>query len=263
MNRFILALYSLLFILSGSLAAYPQSPLFNKAKEEAVNRILSGYTPWTIVELNGKLTIPNLPMGIKPSVKLWMKRGEAVMVSVRAPLMGEVGRVELTPDSLLIVNKMKNTYCKESLADVTGKFPAGIEDLQSLLLARIALLDKGEFSSDDSSLVTMLQADDGSLMVVPVEAEQPLSAEYGFLTQPNGRLQALMVSIEGRPNPLSVIYDFYISGGHGLVASMPGSSLPEITLSFDKPLTATAPFASFKPDRKYKRLPLGQFLRSF
>lgn len=239
-----------------------QTPLDGNRRDEALSVILSGYTPWTTVELNGKLQIPNLPMGIKPSVKLWMRRGQNVQLSIRVPLMGEVGRAEITPDSLFIVNKMNNTFCKEPLAAVMGSFPASIEDLQALLLARIALLDRGELSRDNAAYVTLLRADDGSVMVVPVSSEQPQGAEYGFLTRPDGKLQALMISVEGRELPISVIYDYMISGGHELIASMPGGVMKEMTLSFDKPLWGGAPISPIKLDKKYKRLPLAQFLRS-
>ena len=92
-------------------------------RNEALLRILSSYSGWSSVELNGRLDIPNLPMGIKPTVKIYMKNGESIMMSVRAPFMGEVGRAEIEGDTLVVVNKMRHTYCKNAVSYVLKGFP--------------------------------------------------------------------------------------------------------------------------------------------
>lgn len=253
----------LLCLMSIVIPAGAQTPLEGKERDEALLRILSGYTPWSTVELNGKLQIPNMPMGIKPSVKIWMKRGERVMLSLRAPLMGEVGRAEIDEDSIMVVNKMKNTYCKEATGALLQGFPVSLNDLQSLLLARVFLLAKGELAVEDSPLVTLLKANDGSLMVVPAQSEQPEGAEYGFLTRGDGKLLALLVNIFGNEMPLTVIYDYTIAGGHELEAALPGNGMGQASLSFEKPLWGAAPFAGFTPDKRCRRMTLRDFMRSF
>lgn len=257
-------LFAIFFIfVSFFSVAGTQTPLEGQLRDEALTRILSGYDDWTSVALSGKIQIPNLPLGIKPSVKIWMKRGESMMISLRAPVMGEIGRAELSADSLLLVNKMKNYYCKEALADVLRSVPATLDDLQSLVLARVALLGSGQLTQADDSAVSLMAAADGSYMLVPVDARQPQGGEYGYLVRPDGKIQALIVSIAGKKEPVTVIYDYTISGGYELLATVPGGALKEITFSLDRPTWGAAPFAPFRPDSKFKRLSFAQFFKSF
>ncbi len=260
MKKFFAILFSVISLFPSLLA---QQPLSGQQREETLARILSGYGDWSTVSLSGKIQIPNLPMGIKPSVKIWMKRGEEIQISLRAPLMGEVGRAEVTSDSILLANKMKNIYCKQALSDVLGRVDASLEDLQALLLARVALLGEGQLTQENAAAASLMNAADGSFMLVPLQEFQPQDAEYGYLVRPDGRVQALLVNITGKAAPISVIYDYTISGGWELIATLPGGSLKEITLSLDRPSWDGKAIGSFRPDSKWKRVSFAQFFRSF
>ena len=256
----ILILY--LLMLAGIVPLRAQN-LEGTERNEALLRILSSYSGWSSVELNGRLDIPNLPMGIKPTVKIYMKNGESIMMSVRAPFMGEVGRAEIEGDTLVVVNKMRHTYCKNAVSYVLKGFPASISDLQSLLLGRISLLGMGELSVENSPPVSLIKADDGSVMVVPADNIQPYQAEYGFLTAPTGRLTALVVSVQGKEDPVTLMYDYLISGGYSLSVAIPGEKNLDATLEFEKPKWGASSFPSFTPDKNYTRLGVSQFFKSF
>ena len=81
-------------------------------------RSVKSYSNWGSVELNGKFRCSLLP--ISATVKIYMKKDKEIMASVRAPFVGEVARVEVAEDSVLIVNKMKQQPNKSGSAGSTN-----------------------------------------------------------------------------------------------------------------------------------------------
>lgn len=81
-----------------SVAASPDSvpPEIIIDIKAAVDSISSGYdSEWLALSMQGKLSFTGLP--IRPNVKIYMKRGESIIMSARAPIFGEVARVEISP----------------------------------------------------------------------------------------------------------------------------------------------------------------------
>ena len=100
MNRFVLAIMLVCTMVLGgtcSVFAAPSSPdsasaeavrIEGKLKADILKDMTADYKDWKTVELNGKIT--SIKFFIKPSVKLFMKRGESLMISVR-----EIGRAHV------------------------------------------------------------------------------------------------------------------------------------------------------------------------
>ncbi len=72
-----------------------------------------------------------------------MKRGESLMISVRVPLKGEVARLEADKDSVLVVNKLNNTYVRESLEQASKLADITLSDLQDVFIGRVFIAGKG------------------------------------------------------------------------------------------------------------------------
>lgn len=89
---------------------------------------------WTTVQLVGKLRMAGLP--ISPTTTMTMSNGREISISIRAPFVGEVGKLSLTQDSLIILNKMKKVYAIEPTTALSDLYPSFLPDLQSLFLAR-------------------------------------------------------------------------------------------------------------------------------
>ncbi len=114
--------------------------LGKRESREAAEIICQNYKPWLRSSLSGKLHADGLPLS--PSVKVSMEKDKSLYMSVRAPFVGEVFRVDMTQDKILIVNKMKRTYCELEYDD-DHKI---LSSLQSLMLGRIVIVDEGELS---------------------------------------------------------------------------------------------------------------------
>lgn len=165
-----------------------------KTQQQQMARLItSSYLAWQTVELNGSIHTDRLPLS--PSVRIFMQRDQLLQISVRAPFVGEVARIDVTNDSITALNKLKRTYWVENLTDAVAEFPLTLEAIQDLLLRRIFLLDAGTLSADNYNMVNISQETD-CWLVVP--HRQPMNGriQYGFMVDDTGSLGATYVTTD-------------------------------------------------------------------
>lgn len=150
-----------------------------------VNTILNRYGDWKSVTFNGKIRSSKLP--VSPSLRIYAERDSLIQLSLRAPILGEVGRVEITPREFLAVNKYNKTYCRETAENIMNIYPGLIGDIQSLLLGRMVVLGSGELSQQNLPLVDFSPSSDGEWVMVPKEQLADGKLRYGYVILPNGR----------------------------------------------------------------------------
>lgn len=181
---------------------------FNAVAQESatiIDKIIDSYVPWTSAEFSGKLKAENLPLS--PTVKMYMVRDSLLQISVRAPLVGEVGRLHFTGDELVIVNKLKKVYCEENPENLLQLYPSLLPDIQSLLLGRVVILGSGELDERNVGSVSVGDGGEGSWLLVPETGEGAIPFNYGYLVNPNARTRALVASIP-RKVSLEILYDY-------------------------------------------------------
>ena len=113
----ILWLLALVVLLSASCSATKQvvgnkQPTCLSSDELYKQRVLGNAK--TSQYLTAKMRL-NLSMGEKEialSGSLKMKRGDVIQLSLTFPIIGEVGRMEFTPDDVLIVDRINSRYVK-------------------------------------------------------------------------------------------------------------------------------------------------------
>lgn len=121
--------------------------------QKIVSKVASGYNSWEGVAINGKMSMKGLP--IDPSAKIYMERGKQLLISVRAPILGEVARIEIADGEILLLNRMKKVYARESLDKFLSKVNMSLEDVQDIFLGRIFLLRDGNSSAILSESVSL------------------------------------------------------------------------------------------------------------
>lgn len=263
MKRFKLSYKTLILVAAFFVAMAATVPataadLLPKAQcRELVQRIASGYSDWKVAELNGKVLGLGLP--VNPSVKIYMEKGIFLAVSARAPFVGEAGRIEIDADSLLVVNKMKRVYAKEPVSCMQDFCPVGLEDLQTLLLARIAVMGKGQLFPSGWKDVYVYCGDDG-YVVVPLEKYQPEGAEYGYMVDADGKLMS-MASTLGSPDTfMSMGYNFSDGIDIALQFVSPKRSMGA-TLDLDNPKWNGKAPDRFTPTSRFRRVGLREVLK--
>lgn len=170
-----------------------------------INGIIESYVPWTSAEFNGKLRTEKLPFS--PTVKMYMVRDSLLQISVRAPLLGEVGRLNLTREQLIIVNKMRKVYCEERTENLQELYPSLLADVQSLFLGRVTILGYGELDVENVGDVSVDKDNEGNLLLVPQTGTGVVPFNYGYLVGSNSRTRALVATIPGKGS-VEILYDY-------------------------------------------------------
>lgn len=159
----------------------------------AAETITGTYTPWKQVTLTGKLRIDGL--FLTPSYKMYMKKGERIVLSIRVPLMGEVGTLEVDKKKFTLVNKVKKTYVMQDISSLMADLPVTLGDLQDIFLGRIFLPDSGTLSmenSDEAEFYTV-PGEEGWL-VLPLRQPVEYEVNCGYTTLPDGRTSNILVT---------------------------------------------------------------------
>lgn len=221
--------------------------------------IVRSYIPWTSAEFSGKLNCDLLPLS--PTVKMYMECDTLLQISVRAPLVGEVGRLELTPSRFMVVNKMKRTYCSEDAAKLLEIYPGLIRDLQSLFLARVVVFGSGPLAYDNVARVEIEEDREGGWMLIPETGGNALDIRYGYLVGAGSRTRALVANIAGKGD-LEVRYDYRNRGEQMDIRFDNGRKKPfEARFDFSSVRWGGTAMTPIKLDN-YQRLSVKELMRS-
>lgn len=208
-----IAYYISLVVLVGFMAACSSTKKVGKLPNvgdmsgtEYMEKLVTSAPHWE--NLSGKASV-ELVLGKKGSTRvngsLKIFRGEAIQLSV-APVLGiEVARLEITPEGLLIVDRVHKRFVQASFVEVSNllQVELNFNILQSLFLNEIFLPGKMNLSSDDVSSFT--------LDVTPSHAVlQPKGRKkigYQFLTSTqNGQLEHTRIGL--RSTSFSLNWDY-------------------------------------------------------
>lgn len=151
------------------------------------------------LQLNGKKTG-------KLGGTLRIKKGEVIQISI-APFLGiEVGRAEITPDGLLVIDRMNKRYVEVSFKEWKSltKVDLNFHILEALFLNEIFLPTKDELTERDlSSFKLSVKQPD-----VWLDVKKTKSFDYRFRTEaPQGLLMESRIELSGTSYALYWEYD--------------------------------------------------------
>ncbi|MDE5875873.1 MAG: DUF4292 domain-containing protein [Muribaculaceae bacterium] len=258
MKRLLVAIFAILTVVLAS--AQEPSPLEKKEGKKVVEAVSSLYDKWETVELSGKLKMDMLPLS--PSVKIFMQRDSVIRLSLRAPLLGEVGRAEICNDSVLVVNKMKKTYVKESLKSVLAAYPGTISDLQDILLGRVVIPGCGLLSDKSWKDVEVFQEEEAGFSLYPADHNRIEGVDYGYLIDSAFRTKAL--AILPKENVIAgVAYEFPDEGEVLTFTYQTDKRTITAELRLDREQWGVKGFEPVKINSRYRKLSFKDFLKSF
>ncbi|MDE6026901.1 MAG: DUF4292 domain-containing protein [Muribaculaceae bacterium] len=224
--------------------------------QDALNR----YGDWSSVQLSGKLHLESLP--VSPSLKIYMKRGKELTISASAILVGEVFRAELTEDSLLIVNKLKKIYCKESGDKLRQIYPTLCEEVQSLLLGRMIVPGNGPLSVANIDKVN-IEMENDIRKVMPELGDFPIEVGACYLLDGEGKLSDLIVEGDAGKRLFSLNYAWKGNGGSDIHVSLQRKNRPlDIDISLDSPKWDASPLSPCKIGKGFRKVGLQEFFKS-
>lgn len=233
---------------------------YNEDKSKSIARaVAASYTPWQQVGLKGKIKLKGLPVAL--NLKVYMVRANEIFMSLSAPLLGEVGRVEITPDSVLLVNKHSKTYCKESLAVYIKETGGSITDIQDLLMGRVFVLGSGTLTEGNTSLVDVSAGASDTWFFTP--KNQPERANYGFTLYPDGQMSMATAYTPDRRYQVTATYTPGTEGTDMNFALKLNNKSMGLDLSFDEPDYAPTPLKPLDINPKWRRCGFADWLKSF
>lgn len=248
---------------NNSLATMPnESALIEQVEAEAMAQsILNRYVAWKNAEFSGRIRL-NAGLPVTPSIKLYLERDSMIQISIRAPFIGEVGRVEITPTTFLAVNKYNRNYCRESTSNIMNSYPNLISDIQSLLLGRIVLVGKGELNAENIGDAVLQKADGGDWILFPAEMPGSGRLAYGYVVMPNGRTGSLYGAMEGRPENILLQYTYPGSGMSLGINVTTSKKDVNATLEFDTVRWGGSPMSPVNLN-SYQKLGIREFVKAF
>lgn len=202
------AVVALLLASCGSNRWLEKSPRVGGLSGKAYTEKVIELSPnWECV--TGKVALA-LDMGAKGTTKvnatLRMKRGEVIQFSV-APLLGiEVVRMEISPQGILVLDRLNKRYVQASFEQVNqwARTDLSFHVLQSLFFNELFLPDRTQLTADDASLFRISVEGDDALL----EAKSSRVLTYMFRTSADsGLLQESRIGVKGTGYTLNWKYD--------------------------------------------------------
>lgn len=170
--------------------------LTQKEGTKLAKEISSSYKPWKKVGLEGKISGSMLP--VSANIKIYMERGELMLVSIRAPFVGEAFRIEADRERIMIINKMNKCYSELPIEGRTDL----LEQIQSLLLGRVVIFGRGELDAKNRKGLKFFALE--SIDSISSEAD---CAQLGWLIMADSDIEEInyVYSIDGEYRLTGVI----------------------------------------------------------
>ena len=202
----LLGLVAFMASCSSSKRASKMPMVGNLTGSEYVEKVIASAPDWNT--FSGKTAL-ELRLGKKGSTKangsLKVCRDEVIQLSV-APILGiEVARLELTPQGLLLVDRMNKRFVRASFAEVSQLLHVDLDFhiLQSLFLNELFLPGRKVLSVDDVSSFVLSMANNQAKL----QPKKGKRINYQFFTSSqNGALQKTVVGLKGTEYALSWNY---------------------------------------------------------
>ncbi len=174
------------------------------------------YVEWTDVSMPVKLQVAK-PKRLSVSANAKMIRGKALSISMR--VFGiEVGSLYADNDSITIVAKFNDMYCRESMSKFTQTYGLTLADMQAAILGQVFTPGSGMLSEKDVKQYK-IDLGENSISLTPKKLPKGLSWTFAAVLSSEAApsLRSLTVNADGH-NPIVCAYGTAQPTGAGMVA---------------------------------------------
>lgn len=239
----------------------------NLSEAEYMEELINRSSAWDAITAKMSLAVDLNGKGpTKVSGTLRMKRDEVIQLSI-APFLGiEVARAEISPDGVLVMDRMNKRYVKVSFDELKNLAKADLDfhTLQALFLNEIFLPGKKTLTARDISAFAVRPENENAV----IEVKNGKRFAYRFRTNTNdGLLKESHVGLSGTSYGVNWRYDKF--------RPLEQKQFPEsMVVSFEgakKPVTAAFQLSRLSTNkdwethtevpRKYERIELQDLLK--
>ena len=141
MNKLWIIALTLFLFACGSNKDVVTSTLENRSSKSIIKKVNQNHLDysWFTAKLNGK--IEKNESNTTVSINLRIRKDSVIWLSVSALLGIEVARIQITPDSLKLMNRINKTYWIGDFEDIESVYgiPANYKQLEGILVGQISL----------------------------------------------------------------------------------------------------------------------------
>lgn len=183
----------------------------SKTHDQVVKDILSAETDYKTI--SGKIALEMISgsnkSGMKVNSQLKIVRDKIIQLSVRAPFINsEVFRVNITPDSVYIIDRLSKVYaveCVKDLEQVRG-IQFNYNNLQALLTDALFIPGKSRVTADDYSLYDISM----NAGKYHLETKDKTGLSYRFVIDSNDRVSATHITSKDKKYSLRWTYSDFV-----------------------------------------------------
>ncbi len=190
-NRFRILMAVIAFLCAGCFSLPAQQLVTGKQAQSAVESMTASYMPWRSVSWSGKLKSGMLPVSV--TVKTYMLRDSLTLISLRAPLIGEVARVEIDNRTILFANKMNKKYLRYDIGSFGSRGKMLHSNLQDILIGRAVIVGQGVLNKKDFKQADIYSLGEDGWLVAARLPDEAGGANYGYAIDAAGQMLELMI----------------------------------------------------------------------
>jgi len=145
---------------------------------DPIDAIIATLGDWQAMQCGGNITL-KAGSSFSSAIQVRMLRDEAIYISLR-PLLGiEVGKLLITGDSVIAVDKVHKRYVAEKVSLLTAGIPVTVSDVQNIFLGQPFIIGKGRLSQPLKSQVGAT-TQGSNTQVTPNEGYRGYSYSFKF-----------------------------------------------------------------------------------
>lgn len=241
----------------------------NWEESKAVDDVLGNAFDFKSISTKGNLELKIGESGKRVGANYKIIKDSIMQVSVRVPILGEAFRVDLTPDRVVIIDRLKGLYASESFADskVLKSVDLNYYNLQALLTNNLFIPGKKKVEKSDYSKFKINAG--GDMLMLQTTGKPDLM--YNFAVDASEKIISLLVTKKSLDNTLQFTYSDFVK--HDNTQFYPTLLVGSINMG-KRALTLAISYTEFDVDnknltvdtsipKKYKEVSLSELLEQY
>ncbi len=167
---------------------YSVSPVEEKENREVFTDILNNEFRYNTLSSRFNMSLATGTRSLSSKANLKIEKDKAIQISIQ-PLFGvEMFRLHVTPDTLVLLDRMNKRYVQEAIDDVKKSYPVGFdfETLQALFSNHVFVAGKNQVEDTDYRNFQIEKASDMHYLLKATDRESAI--EYTFTIDGSDRV---------------------------------------------------------------------------
>lgn len=183
--------------------------------------VIDNELEWNDLTISGNMAL-NLGSNLSSAIQLRMVKGKSISISIRPVLGIEMGKIFISEDSIIVVDKYHKAFFAESIRQFMGDYVC-LASLQQLLLSRPFIPGKGAIT--DAGMFDSSPCDEnGNWRMTPKKQD----SRYAYLFDMSGNnVQRFSLSVpQTGSDSYSMEFREYMPASSGFIATELYAEIP-------------------------------------